>query len=208
MNKPNNHQKIPANQIVGEYPPRTGISHFPFNRINIVVGLKNIDAFDLWKNDDHIFQADDAYVISAEEENGKLYLRANDRYDIGIVRARLFPEEYSKLKLEPLLLPSQYDNKQVSRLYIYEVYNMVILRKIVLEVFIHCRSDFEDLDKIKDVKFKTATWGKVYESRRKDGKLSSSCMTDHNGPIENVFEQCRLRRNKVNRMKKWMAIIG
>ena len=79
---------------------------------------------------------------------------------------------------------------------------MLILRKIVLEVFIHCRSDFEDLDKIKDIKFKTATWGKVYESRRKDGKLSSSCMTDHNGPIENVFEQCRLRRNKVNRMKK------
>ena len=117
MNKPSNHQKIPANQIVGAYPPRTGISHFPFNRINIVVGLKNIDAFDLWKNDDHIFQADDAYVISAEEENGKLYLRANDRYDIGIVRARLFPEEYSKLKLEPLLLPSQYDNKPVSGLY-------------------------------------------------------------------------------------------
>ena len=87
-------------------------------------------------------------------------------------------------------------------------YNMVILRKIVLEVFIHCRSDFEDLDKIKDIKFKTASWGKVYESRRKDSKLSSSCMTDYNGPIENVFEQCRLRRNKVNRMKKWMAIIG
>ena len=203
MNKPSNHQKIPANQIVGEYPPRTGISHFPFNRINIVVGLKNIDAFDLWKNDDHIFQADDAYVISAEEENGKLYLRANDRYDIGIVRARLFPEEYSKLKLEPLLLPSQYDNKPVSGLYIYiNNCDMVILRKIVQEVSTYCRSDFEDLDKIKDIKFKTATWGKVYESRRKDGKLSSSCMTDHNGPIENVFEQCRLRRNKVNRMKK------
>ena len=79
---------------------------------------------------------------------------------------------------------------------------MVILRKIVLEVFTYCRSDFENLDKIKDIKFKTATWGKVYESRRKDGKLSSSCMTDYNGPIENVFEQCRLRRNKVNRMKK------
>ena len=121
MNKPSNHQKIPANQIVGEYPPRTGISHFPFNRINIVVGLKNIDAFDLWRKDDHIFQADDAYVINAEEENGKLYLRANDRYDIGIVRARLFPEEYSKLKLEPLSLPSQYDNKQVYRLYKYMV---------------------------------------------------------------------------------------
>ena len=64
-------------------------------------------------------------------------------------------------------------------------------------VFVNCRSDFEDLDKIKDIKFKTATWGKVYESRRKDGKLSSSCMTDYNGPIENVFEQCRLRRSKV-----------
>ena len=69
-------------------------------------------------------------------------------------------------------------------------------------VFVNCRSDFEDLDKIKDIKFKTATWGKVYESRRKDGKLSSSCMTDYNGPIENVFEQCRLRRSKVNRNEK------
>ena len=198
MNKPSNHQKIPANQIVGEYPPRTGISHFPFNRINIVVGLKNIDAFDLWRKDDHIFQADDAYVINAEEENGKLYLRANDRYDIGIVRARLFPEEYSKLKLEPLSLPSQYDNKQVSRLYKYMFtrnYRNITQNSFV--VFVNCRSDFEDLDKIKDIKFKTATWGKVYESRRKDGKLSSSCMTDYNGPIENVFEQCRLRRSKV-----------
>ena len=207
MNKPSNHQKIPANQIVGEYPPRVGKSHFPFNRINIVVGLKNIDALDLWKNNDHIFQADDAYVISAEEENGKLYLRANDRYDIGIVRARVFPEEYSKLKLEPLLLPSQYDNKQASNIYIYNDYNIEISFKIA-PVFLYCRSDFEDLDKIKDIKFKTATWGRVYEDRRKDGKLSSSCMTDYNGPIENVFEQCRLRRNKVTRMKKLTAIIG
>ena len=159
MNKPSNHQKIPANQIVGEYPPRTGISHFPFNRINIVVGLKNIDAFDLWRKDDHIFQADDAYAINAEEENGKLYLRANDRYDIGIVRARLFPEEYSKLKLEPLSLPSQYDNKQVSRLYIY--YDIEISRRIVLSFLL-----------IAGLTLKTLTRLKISNSKRQLGERS------------------------------------
>ena len=159
MNKPSNHQKIPANQIVGEYPPRTGISHFPFNRINIVVGLKNIDAFDLWRKDDHIFQADDAYVINAEEENGKLYLRANDRYDIGIVRARLFPEEYSKLKLEPLSLPSQYDNKQVSRLHKY--YDIEISRRIVLSFLL-----------IAGLTLKTLTRLKISNSKRQLGERS------------------------------------
>ena len=159
MNKPSNHQKIPANQIVGGYPPRTGISHFPFNRINIVVGLKNIDAFDLWRKDDHIFQADDAYAINAEEENGKLYLRANDRYDIGIVRARLFPEEYSKLKLEPLSLPSQYDNKQVSRLYIY--YDIEISRRIVLSFLL-----------IAGLTLKTLTRLKISNSKRQLGERS------------------------------------
>ena len=159
MNKPSNHQKIPANQIVGEYPPRTGISHFPFNRINIVVGLKNIDAFDLWRKDDHIFQADDANVINAEEENGKLYLRANDRYDIGIVRARLFPEEYSKLKLEPLSLPSQYDNKQVSRLYKY--YDIEISRRIVLSFLL-----------IAGLTLKTLTRLKISNSKRQLGERS------------------------------------
>ena len=161
MNKPSNHQKIPANQIVGEYPPRTGISHFPFNRINIVVGLKNIDAFDLWRKDDHIFQADDAYVINAEEENGKLYLRANDRYDIGIVRARLFPEEYSKLKLEPLSLPSQYDNKQVSRLYKYNDYDIEISRRIVLSFLL-----------IAGLTLKTLTRLKISNSKRQLGERS------------------------------------
>ena len=161
MNKPSNHQKIPANQIVGEYPPRTGISHFPFNRINIVVGLKNIDAFDLWRKDDHIFQADDAYVINAEEENGKLYLRANDRYDIGIVRARLFPEEYSKLKLEPLSLPSQYDNKQVSRLYKYNDYAIEISRRIVLSFLL-----------IAGLTLKTLTRLKISNSKRQLGERS------------------------------------
>ena len=161
MNIPNNPQKLPANQIVGEYPPRTGISHFPFNRINIVVGLKNIDAFDLWRKDDHIFQADDAYVINAEEENGKLYLRANDRYDIGIVRARLFPEEYSKLKLEPLSLPSQYDNKQVSRLYKYNDYDIEISHRIVLSFLL-----------IAGLTLKTLTRLKISNSKRQLGERS------------------------------------
>ena len=172
MNKPSNHQKIPANQIVGEYPPRTGISHFPFNRINIVVGLKNIDAFDLWKNDDHIFQADDAYVINAEEENGKLYLRANDRYDIGIVRARLFPEEYSKLKLEPLSLPSQYDNKQVYRLYKYMVndYDIEISRRIVLSFLLISGLTLKTLTRLKISNSKRQL-GERYMNR--DGKMVS-----------------------------------
>ena len=32
----------------------------------------------------------------------------------------------------------------------------------------------------------------MYAEFKEDGEIISSCMTDHNGPIENVFEPCLL----------------
>ena len=32
----------------------------------------------------------------------------------------------------------------------------------------------------------------MYAEIKEDGEIISSCMTDHNGPIENVFEPCLL----------------
>ena len=32
----------------------------------------------------------------------------------------------------------------------------------------------------------------MYAEFEEDGEIISSCMTDHNGPIENVFEPCLL----------------
>ena len=43
-----------------------------------------------------------------------------------------------------------------------------------------------------DRTFRIASWGEVYSEIKEDGEIISSCMTDHNGPIENVFEPCLL----------------
>ena len=53
------------------------------------------------------------------------------------------------------------------------------------------------MKKLKDEKFLVASWGDVYDnktSKSNDGeKSSSSCMTDHNGPLEDVFEECKVQ---------------
>ena len=56
------------------------------------------------------------------------------------------------------------------------------------------------MKKLKDEKFLVASWGDVFDkktSTSNDGeKSSSSCMTDHNGPLEDVFEECMVRIKK------------
>ena len=53
------------------------------------------------------------------------------------------------------------------------------------------------MKKLKDDKFLVASWGDVFDIKTlksNDGeKSSSSCMTDHNGPLEDVFEECMVR---------------
>ena len=56
------------------------------------------------------------------------------------------------------------------------------------------------MKKLKDDKFLVASWGDVYDNKTpksKDGETSSSsCMTDHNGPLEDVFKECMVQIKK------------
>ena len=45
---------------------------------------------------------------------------------------------------------------------------------------------------LRDRSYRIASWGEVYTEIKEDGEIISSCMTDHNGPIKNVFEPCLL----------------
>ena len=65
---------------------------------------------------------------------------------------------------------------------------------------------FDDVKNVKmDIfkkgqKFLVASWGDVFDNKTtksNDGeKSSSSCMTDHNGPLEDVFEECKVQIKK------------
>jgi len=60
------------------------------------------------------------------------------------------------------------------------------------------------MKKLEDEKFLIASWGDVYDnktSESNDGeKSSSSCMTDHNGPLEDVFEECMIQDTKAGKL--------
>ena len=59
---------------------------------------------------------------------------------------------------------------------------------------------FGDVEELKRKKFLVASWGDVVQVKKNkfpnDKKSSSSCMTDHNGPLEDVFEECKVEIKK------------
>ena len=54
------------------------------------------------------------------------------------------------------------------------------------------RDPYGDIQKMKHLKFKFASWGAVSEELEKDGKIKTNCMTDHNGPSASNYKECVL----------------
>ena len=61
-----------------------------------------------------------------------------------------------------------------------------------ISLFTIFRDPYGDLQSMKHLKFKFASWGAVYEEMEKDGKIKTNCMTDHNGPIGSNYKECVL----------------
>ena len=66
------------------------------------------------------------------------------------------------------------------------------------------RNPFGDTKNLKGKEFLTASWGTVFDKKNqksdKGKKSSSSCMTDHNGPLEDVFEECMIQDKKAGKL--------
>ena len=90
---------------------KTRRSEFPFNVVAIVLGSKKFGFRNPQYSHDQVFYASNAYAMSALEDDGKINLYVDGKYDIALIKAKVPPVRYSVLKLAHLKLPSMYEEE-------------------------------------------------------------------------------------------------
>ena len=86
-------------------------SDSPFNVVAIVLGSKKFGFRNPQYSHDKVFYASNAYAMSALEDDGKINLFVDGKYDIGLIKAKVPPVQYSVLNLALLKLPSMYEEE-------------------------------------------------------------------------------------------------